>query len=131
MSQTNVNKRLIVKNKIDLGSVWSEPSPAVHVSAATGTGLEELRVGIATALDVDLLSDRPTITNARHIALVKAAFEAIDRARLAAGGNGAPLSEEFVLADLQGARAAFEEVTGYRTSDDVLAHVFSRFCVGK
>jgi tRNA U34 5-carboxymethylaminomethyl modifying GTPase MnmE/TrmE len=36
-----------------------------------------------------------------------------------------------VLADLQDARAAFEEVTGRRTSDDVLAHIFSRFCVGK
>ena len=32
---------------------------------------------------------------------------------------------------LQPARAALEEVTGVRTPDDVLAHVFARFCVGK
>ena len=41
------------------------------------------------------------------------------------------LPEEFVLADLQEARVALEQITGQRTSDDVLAHIFSRFCVGK
>ena len=29
------------------------------------------------------------------------------------------------------ARDALEEVSGRRTSDDVLAHVFEKFCVGK
>ena len=42
----------------------------------------------------------------------------------------AALSEEFVLADFQDARAALEEVTGQRTTDDLLAHIFSRFCIG-
>jgi tRNA U34 5-carboxymethylaminomethyl modifying GTPase MnmE/TrmE len=36
-----------------------------------------------------------------------------------------------VLADLQDARAAFEEVTGRRTPEDVLEHIFTRFCIGK
>ena len=40
-------------------------------------------------------------------------------------------SEEFVLADLQGARGALDEVVGRRTPDDVLAHIFERFCIGK
>jgi tRNA U34 5-carboxymethylaminomethyl modifying GTPase MnmE/TrmE len=55
----------------------------------------------------------------------------LSRARSAAGEDGETLSEEFVLADLQDARAALEEVSGRRTPDDVLAHIFSRFCVGK
>jgi len=41
------------------------------------------------------------------------------------------LSEEFVLADLQRAMAALEEITGRRTTEDVLQHVFERFCIGK
>jgi tRNA U34 5-carboxymethylaminomethyl modifying GTPase MnmE/TrmE len=45
--------------------------------------------------------------------------------------DGRGLSEEFVLADLQDARSALEEVTGRRTPEDVLAHIFERFCVGK
>jgi tRNA U34 5-carboxymethylaminomethyl modifying GTPase MnmE/TrmE len=32
---------------------------------------------------------------------------------------------------LQDARAAFEEISGHRTPDDVLKHIFSRFCIGK
>ena len=80
---------------------------------------------------VEPATDRPAITNVRHIALVGRAHDALMRARAAAGANGDALSEEFVLADLQDARAALEEVSGRRTPDDVLAHIFARFCIGK
>ena len=39
--------------------------------------------------------------------------------------------EEFVLADLHEARNRLEEVTGARTSDDVLNAIFAKFCIGK
>ena len=39
--------------------------------------------------------------------------------------------EEFVLADLNEARARLEEITGARTADDVLHAIFARFCIGK
>jgi tRNA modification GTPase len=77
------------------------------------------------------LSDRPDITNVRHIGLVQKAHDALRRARHAAGVGGQSMSEEFVLADLQEARAALEEITGTRAPDDVLAHIFARFCIGK
>ena len=77
------------------------------------------------------LRDRPAITNVRHIALVQRAHEALERARAAASAAGGALPEEFVLADLQQARAALEEITGRRTPDDLLTHIFERFCVGK
>ncbi len=53
------------------------------------------------------------------------------RARAAASAEGGALSEEFVLADLGDARTALEEVNGRRLPDDLLAHIFSRFCIGK
>ena len=49
----------------------------------------------------------------------------------AALADGGALSEEFVLADLQDARSALEEITGRRGAEDVLAHIFERFCIGK
>ena len=133
MAETIDKNRLIVANKADLPPAWrdGETSAAVSVSATTGAGLDELRRQIAAALDIDLLADRPAITNVRHIALVQRAHDALARARTAALADGAALSEEFVLADLQDARSALEEVNGRRTSDDVLAHIFSKFCVGK
>jgi tRNA modification GTPase len=103
----------------------------VQVSATTGAGLDDLRRAIVSALDFDPIRDRPEITNARHIALVERAHDALTRARDAALAAGGALSEEFVLADLQEARTAFEEITGRRSPDDLLAHIFTRFCVGK
>jgi tRNA modification GTPase len=101
------------------------------VSATTGEGLEDLRRKIVEALDVDLLRDRPAISNVRHIALVERAHRALGRARAAAFAEGVSMPEEFVLADLSDARAALEEVSGRRAPDDLLEHIFSRFCVGK
>jgi tRNA U34 5-carboxymethylaminomethyl modifying GTPase MnmE/TrmE len=50
---------------------------------------------------------------------------------MAATDQGRSLSEEFVLADLQETRAVLEEVTGKRAAEEVLRHIFSRFCIGK
>src|SRR5439155_8377998 len=103
----------------------------VDVSATRGIGLDALRRRIADALDVENMRDRPSITNVRHIALVEGAEEALTRARTAALANGRAMPEEFVLADLQEARAALEEISGRRAPEDLLAHIFSRFCIGK
>jgi len=121
-------RQLLVQNKSDLG----RPDRGVRVSAATGDGLDALRRTIRVALDVDdVPRDRPAITNIRHAALVERAHAAITRARDAAAADGGALPEEFVLIDLQDARAALEEITGKRTAEDVLEHIFSRFCIGK
>lgn len=130
ISQMNDNKILIAGNKTDIGTVWSRRD-VVRVSAITGDGLDDLRLRIAGALDRDLLADRPEITNMRHIALVRCAHAATLRARGAVLASGGSLPEEFVLADLLAARSAFEEITGKRTPDDVLEHIFARFCIGK
>jgi tRNA modification GTPase len=127
---TSGAKMLLVANKADLERAWSR-TDAVEVSATTGSGLDQLRRRIVRALDVDLAADRPAITNVRHIALVEQADRALQRARTAAAADGQPMPEEFVLADLQEARAAFEEITGRRTPEDLLAHIFARFCIGK
>ena len=129
ISQTYDCKRLLVQNKSDLPVVWNQPG-AVRVSAKTGGGVDGLRDAICRAVDLEALADRPEITNVRHIGLIERAQQAISRARAAAARDKG-LSEEFVLADLQLARAALEEVSGRRTTEDLLAHIFSRFCVGK
>jgi len=123
-------KVLYVANKSDLSAVWTDDR-AVPVSATRGDGLELLRRRIAAALDVDPLRDRPAMTNVRHLALVDRAHAALLRARSAALAEGVSLPEEFVLADLADARAAFEEIGGRRAPEDLLEHIFSKFCIGK
>ena len=126
---TNIGRQLLVASKSDLPPAWQRVE-AIPVAAPLGIGLDKLKERILAALDIENLSDRPAITNVRHIALVETAEANLLRARDAAA-VGRAMPEEFVLADLQDARAAFEEVTGKRTSDELLEHIFSRFCIGK
>jgi tRNA modification GTPase len=104
----------------------------VLVSLKTGTGLDELRAAMREALDVaEPLRDAPMVTNVRHEALLRQAREAIWRARANLEEAGESASEELVLADLADARGALEEVTGRRTTEDLLRRIFERFCIGK
>ncbi len=132
ISQYVDNKTLTVITKRDAGVVWSR-ADAASVSSVTGEGLGDLRRRIFEALDFGdgELAERPEMTNIRHVALLERAENALLRARAAVVSPEGPMSEEFVLADLQDARAALEEVTGKRVAEDVLAHIFERFCVGK
>ncbi|MDP2389984.1 MAG: tRNA uridine-5-carboxymethylaminomethyl(34) synthesis GTPase MnmE, partial [Acidobacteriota bacterium] len=72
--------------------------------------------------------DQPAVTNVRHTALLERARAAILRATEALEGE---VSEEFPLLDLQEAAHALQEITGRRTSDDLLHHIFAKFCIGK
>ena len=74
------------------------------------------------------LRDSPQITNMRHVVLLERARASIDRAVTALEGE---VPEEFPLLDLQEAAQALQEITGQRTSDDLLRHIFERFCIGK
>ena len=133
-SETANLRRVIARNKIDRAvppPAAAEEPDVIAISALTGDGLPELRRAILTALDVEVLRDRPAITNSRHAALMTVARDALSRARDAVVAGGGALPEEFVLADLQAARTAFEEITGRRAAEDLLAHIFSKFCIGK
>jgi tRNA modification GTPase len=128
LRETEGRRRLVISNKSD--SALPIPDAAVAVSARTGAGFEALRAAIESALlEGEPRRDSAAITNIRHIALLQEARTHLEAARRAAGEAQAP--EEFVLADLQAARARLDEIVGTRTSEDVLQHIFERFCIGK
>ncbi len=119
------------------------PNPevgVVHLSLETREGLNELRAAMRAALDVSQpRRDAVMVTNVRHETLLREARESLARAIAnieqaspsTAPGASEMASEELVLADIADARHALEEVTGRRTSEDVLRRIFERFCVGK
>lgn len=130
--------RLLVLNKVDVGQITIIKN-ALPVSAETGEGLDGLRRAIRNRLagdgggsDANFTSeverDSAAITNVRHVGLLRAARTDLAAARMAAA-EGRP--EELVLVDLQAARTRFDEIVGRRTTDDLLAHIFERFCIGK
>jgi tRNA modification GTPase len=127
LAHTASMTRLTVANKCDLGVVADVD--ALRVSAATGDGIAALRRAMIEALTgSESLRDTAAISNARHIALLERARDHLRRARTAAVEH---TPEEFLLIDLQAARACFDEIVGARTTDDLLTHIFERFCIGK
>jgi tRNA modification GTPase len=132
LRETAGDRRVIVANKADLPRAWEadvEAADAALVSAATGEGLDALRHRMIAALDGgNTPRDTPAITNARHSELVARAHAALRRAAAAVRSR---TPEEFVLVDLNDARAALEEITGRRSTDDLLAAIFGKFCIGK
>jgi tRNA modification GTPase len=77
------------------------------------------------------MRDVPLVTNVRHVLLLEQARASLVRGRLAVVEAGGALPEEFLLADVQEGLERLQEVTGRRTSDDLLRHIFERFCIGK
>lgn len=133
LEETKARARIVVANKADLpaASGWDGPAAeaVVAISAKTGQGIPELRRALAQALlGGESPREMPGVSNLRHLRLLERARGHVGRARQAAS---AQTSEEFVLVDLHAARRCFDEVVGVRTSEDVLRHVFERFCIGK
>lgn len=132
LAATARRPRIVVANKCDLAAAWPSEDAGVEslaVSAKDGARIDEVRQRIIEALsEGEAVRDTPVVTNARHADLLSRAGTALRRAAQAAQEGTA---EEFVAADLSEARGLLEEVTGARTSDDVLQAIFSRFCIGK
>jgi tRNA modification GTPase len=132
---TRVTSSLMVANKVDLEAAWDARDVAsagviVHeVSALAGTGIAGLRRAIADRLlGAEERRDEPGLSNVRHIALLERVKADLERAR-ARAIEGAP--EELLIADLQAAIEALDEITGKRSSEAVLETIFRRFCIGK
>ncbi|MEP6783519.1 MAG: tRNA uridine-5-carboxymethylaminomethyl(34) synthesis GTPase MnmE [Acidobacteriota bacterium] len=129
LEATASRRRVVAINKIDLPAAATDPPAAVAISVKTGEGIAQLIDAIGAALSSgESLRDQPHVTNVRHTVLLERARESLTRAAAALESK---VSEEFPLLDLQEASAALQEITGQRTSDDLLRHIFERFCIGK
>ena len=129
---------ITVMNKSDLPSRWPDGErrefsaewPCVEVSAKTGSGIDALRSLILSHIlgDSGMRQDGILVTNLRHCRCIEAAEKCITRASSALRGG---LSEEFVLADLQGGLRELGAITGETGPEDLLEEIFARFCIGK
>jgi tRNA modification GTPase len=76
---------------------------------------------------LDLTQDL-VITHLHHRKALEEAERALLRGKEALSHG---LSSEFVGLDLRESVDALGEITGETTSEDLLAEIFSRFCIGK
>ncbi|MBE3563301.1 MAG: tRNA uridine-5-carboxymethylaminomethyl(34) synthesis GTPase MnmE [Hydrogenibacillus schlegelii] len=138
LAELRERSAIVVLNKSDLPSVVTPeavaahlPSaPVVRVSARTGEGLPALRAAILRVLGLspEARPEAMATANARHLAALDAALEAVGAARRAAGA-GAP--EDAVLVDLRQALRHLGAILGEDVDETVIRTIFSDFCVGK
>ena len=100
----------------------------VAVSALTGAGMDDLSQAVADVLLGGAAIGERMVSNPRHRdALNRAAGHVRDA--LAGQARGVP--PDLLAVDLTAALAAIGEITGEAVNDDLLAAIFSRFCIGK
>ena len=122
-------KALVAANKSDLTPRMEAPD-ALHVSALTGAGIDDLRRAIIEMIAPlgQLEQEGGFITSLRHEQLLRESNEALSQAR-AATKIGIP--HEMLLLDLYAALRPIDAITGATTADDILNRIFSTFCIGK
>ena len=134
--------RIVVANKADLPAAWTQAeladhglvdaeTTAVEISAATGSGVDELILAIDRAAGLSGPQEPIYISNIRHIDLLGRSAEILKNAESVATQEFGQIPEDIILSDIGMASWLLQEVTGERTTDDLLAAVFSRFCIGK
>ena len=100
-----------------------------YLSALNKENLENLRQKILEIVHLDSFKTGNTVvTNLRH-------YESLLKTRQALGdvlqGITTQVTNDFLALDIRGALHHLGEITGDITTDDLLANIFSRFCIGK
>lgn len=130
---------ILLLNKTDLpGAITTLPTPLpyratdiIPISAHTGEGHDTLLQQLkkhAKALSGDNTQDTILVTNLRHALALQAAAETT--AALLAGLS-ANIPGDLLAQDLRATIHHLSTITGTLTTPDILASIFSRFCIGK
>jgi tRNA modification GTPase len=129
-------KVIAVLNKMDLpgqmksGQVTSKDIPIITVSALRRSGIDALKErlyevfgGTGYRRDGQVL-----LTSLRHRDALERAGKAMERA---AGTIDGCVPIEFLAFELRDCLACLGEITGETCTEEILAEIFGRFCVGK
>jgi tRNA modification GTPase len=116
---------IYVNNKSDISP---ETPEGFLISAGTGEGVSELKDYIfARALQSrDRVSD--VLVNRRQASLLS---EAAGYLQTALEGLEAEFENEIIAIDIRKATKILGEITGQSWNEEVLAHIFGQFCIGK
>ena len=98
------------------------------ISAKHKTGIDQLVAFLQSSMGFDERSEGVFSARRRHLAALEKALELVVVGQRQLSGSGAG---ELLAEDLRLAQAHLSEITGVFSSDDLLGHIFSSFCIGK
>ncbi len=100
----------------------------LDVSAAVGTGFDQLRAFLAQRVSGELSEDSTLVSNARHFEGLRTVRNAVAEALPLVLKNESP---DLIALELQGGLVALYEILGLTYDDQVMDRVFKEFCLGK
>lgn len=124
---------ILVFNKNDLPAsvpyAYPGAAPIVSVSAATGEGLDELKIAMKDKLGITEDSQAHPVVSQRHLEELRIADQAVAQAlQLLTGDTSAIV---IAAGYLREGAEALGRITGRVYSEDLLNNIFGKFCVGK
>ena len=114
--------------RIDVGALADRFDNVISLSAKTGEGITTLTDHITSLSPAGTTAQGERLTNARQADAVSRAWNAVREARSALRIGMTP---DVVLSDVENALSALGELNGKSLREDLVATIFSRFCVGK
>ena len=125
--QVVVNKSDLPR-QLDIGLLADRFDNVLSVSARTGEGIDTLTDAIRAFYPAGETAHGELLTNARQADAVSRALTAVKAARSSLRIGMTP---DVVLTDAENALTALGELNGKSFREDLVATIFSRFCVGK
>lgn len=123
-------KLIVVVNKMD--TIEEEDlgiEGAIYLSARYDDGTDALRDELCELVDMDgVYQGDVVVSNMRHANAMSNALMYINHAKRAIAEN---ISSELLAEEIRHAADSLGEITGRITNDDILATIFSKFCIGK
>lgn len=117
-----------VRNKVDLAPNAADSSNiSVAISAQTHLNLDTLKSTLLTQVHTHAPQDT-VVTNQRHYEHLLKTSQALDEVLQ---GLNSGVTGDFLAQDIRLALYHLGEITGTIVSDDLLANIFSKFCIGK
>lgn len=122
--------KIDIREDIDL-SPLTKINKWLEISAIKNQGIDEMEEEIYKHIieeNVEDSSQKITITNIRHKSALEKTKQSVENI-FETIENGLPM--DLMAVDIKGALDSLSEVTGEISSEDLLDHIFSNFCVGK
>lgn len=115
--------------KLDVELIKSKVNKVIFTSAANGEGKDEITSAVAEIAGTSNLNPSDGIlSNERQRIAVSNALKSVDEAKSAVKCG---LTYDAITVSLEDAISELLELTGEKTSDEVIDRVFHNFCVGK
>ena len=128
----DVKTLIAVVNKIDINKNINKEKKQkefIFISAKENLGIDILKEKIIQSIDRERLSNNHTIiTNARHFNELKLSVNEIDQVIKGIKNN---ISSDFLSINIRQALFHLGSITGEVSTDDLLANIFGKFCIGK